>query len=198
MVRPAPAPRQLADRRPPRVLTADQVDDEAWLKAACRRPRSTSLASRRCRPATAADPPLPAARRRLGRGRRAPRRPRNSPPTRSTARRTGASRSRRKPTKKQSTRWSSWRDASSGCGRSPCAGCEIAEREIRRDIPVWGAASDLPDAAGAVTREEIEASLADPDGAYRRLRRVMDAWCALWFWPLTDDRHVEAPYPRRR
>ena len=38
-----------------------------------------------------------------------------------------------------------------------------------------------------VTREEIEASLADPDGAYRRLRLVMDAWCALWFWPLTED-----------
>ena len=38
-----------------------------------------------------------------------------------------------------------------------------------------------------VTREEIEESLADPDGAYRRLRRIMDAWCALWFWPLTED-----------
>ncbi len=38
-----------------------------------------------------------------------------------------------------------------------------------------------------VTREEIEASLADPDGAYRRLKLVMDAWCALWFWPLTED-----------
>ena len=38
-----------------------------------------------------------------------------------------------------------------------------------------------------VTREEIEASLADREGAYRRLRLVMDAWCALWFWPLTED-----------
>ena len=38
-----------------------------------------------------------------------------------------------------------------------------------------------------VTREEIEESLADVDGAYRRLRRIMDAWCALWFWPLTED-----------
>ena len=43
-----------------------------------------------------------------------------------------------------------------------------------------------------VTREEIEESLADPDGAYRRLRLVMDAWCALWFWPLTED-DVEPP-----
>lgn len=63
---------------------------------------------------------------------------------------------------------------------------QIAESEIRRAIPVWGA-DDLPTAGGAVTREAIEASLADPNGAYQRLRRVMDTWCALWFWPLTDN-----------
>lgn len=62
---------------------------------------------------------------------------------------------------------------------------EIAESEIRRAIPVWGAHS-LP-SGGAVTREVIEASLNDDRGSYRRLRRVMDAWCALWFWPLTDE-----------
>lgn len=61
---------------------------------------------------------------------------------------------------------------------------EVAEREIRRSIPVWGA-ENLP-VGGAVQREQIEAALADPNGAYRRLRLVMDAWCALWFWPLTD------------
>jgi hypothetical protein len=66
---------------------------------------------------------------------------------------------------------------------------EIAESQIRRDIPVWklqkvpltASPSERP-----VSREEIEASLADPNGAYQRLRRVMDAWCALWFWPLTE------------
>jgi hypothetical protein len=62
---------------------------------------------------------------------------------------------------------------------------QIAESEIRRAIPVWGA-DELP-LGGAVTREAIEAALADPGGAYRRLRRVMDAWCALWFWSLTDE-----------
>ncbi|NCT90972.1 class I SAM-dependent DNA methyltransferase [Cellulomonas sp. APG4] len=61
---------------------------------------------------------------------------------------------------------------------------EIAEREVRRAIPVWGA-EGLP-SGGAVQREQIELALADAKGAYRRLRRVMDAWCALWFWPLTD------------
>ena len=60
----------------------------------------------------------------------------------------------------------------------------LAEQEIRRSIPVWGAGK-LP-AGGAVQREQIEESLADEAGAYRRLRRVMDAWTALWFWPLTD------------
>ncbi|GBF17240.1 hypothetical protein Br6_04646 [Rhodococcus sp. Br-6] len=61
---------------------------------------------------------------------------------------------------------------------------EIAEAQIRRDIAVWGA-DDLP-VGGVVSREDIEESLGDQNGAYRRLRRVMDAWCALWFWPLTD------------
>ncbi|PSL08461.1 hypothetical protein CLV30_101433 [Haloactinopolyspora alba] len=60
----------------------------------------------------------------------------------------------------------------------------IAEQEIRRSIPVWEA-GDLP-VGGAVQRPQIEAALADADGAYQRLRRVMDAWTALWFWPLTD------------
>ncbi|MGY1637899.1 class I SAM-dependent DNA methyltransferase [Geodermatophilus sp. SYSU D00742] len=66
----------------------------------------------------------------------------------------------------------------------------IAESEIRRHIEVWGA-KDLPEATGAVSREQIEAVLNDPEGAYRRLRRVMDAWCALWFWPLTDRRTLD-------
>ncbi|WP_180536654.1 Eco57I restriction-modification methylase domain-containing protein [Micrococcus luteus] len=59
-----------------------------------------------------------------------------------------------------------------------------AEQQSGRDLALWG--REAPAARGAVTREQIEASLADPDGAYRRLRRVMDAWCALWFWPLTE------------
>ncbi|KHO26834.1 restriction endonuclease subunit M [Mycolicibacterium setense] len=66
----------------------------------------------------------------------------------------------------------------------------IAESEIRRDIDVWGLHSE--DRSGAaVTREQIEAVLQDENGAYRRLRRVMDAWCALWSWPLTTD--IEPP-----
>lgn len=66
----------------------------------------------------------------------------------------------------------------------------IAESEIRRDIDIWGLepAQSSPD---AVTREQIETVLHDENGAFRRLRRVMDAWCALWSWPLTTD--IEPP-----
>ncbi|UXN24517.1 class I SAM-dependent DNA methyltransferase [Curtobacterium flaccumfaciens] len=62
----------------------------------------------------------------------------------------------------------------------------IAEQEIRRDIPLWG--RDRPDSQRkpVVSREEIERTLNDQDGAYQRLRRVMDVWCAMWFWPLTN------------
>ncbi|WP_415395267.1 Eco57I restriction-modification methylase domain-containing protein [Rhodococcus globerulus] len=66
---------------------------------------------------------------------------------------------------------------------------EIAEAEIRREIDMWGA--EKTQHTPAVTREQIETVLKDPNGAYRRLRRVMDAWAALWSWPLTSD--IEAP-----
>jgi hypothetical protein len=62
----------------------------------------------------------------------------------------------------------------------------IAEAEIRRPIDVWGAAGSLPEATGAVTRPQIEKVLHNADGAYLRLRRIMDAWGALWFWPVTE------------
>ncbi|MHC6211442.1 DNA methyltransferase [Rhodococcus ruber] len=61
----------------------------------------------------------------------------------------------------------------------------IAESEARRTIHVFGA--DEPEHTPAVTREQIEQVLHDENGAYRRLRRAMDAWCALWSWPLTTD-----------
>jgi hypothetical protein len=61
---------------------------------------------------------------------------------------------------------------------------EIAESEIRRSVSVWRG-QNIP-LGGMVQRAEIEAALANPSGAYRRLRRVMDAWCALWFWPISD------------
>lgn len=66
----------------------------------------------------------------------------------------------------------------------------IAEEESSRALDLWGR-EETP-RTQAVSREQIEASLADADGAYRRLRTLMDAWCALWFWPLTEEL-VEPP-----
>lgn len=68
----------------------------------------------------------------------------------------------------------------------------VAEAEASRRIDLWGRKAHN-DAGSTVSREEIEAYLAAPDSAYRRLRLVMDAWCALWFWPLTTD--VTPPSP---
>jgi hypothetical protein len=68
---------------------------------------------------------------------------------------------------------------------------QIAEQEARRSVLLWG--REEHDHTPAVGREEIEATLSDPNGAYQRLRRVMDAWAALWFWPLTDTDGVKPP-----
>ncbi|GAB2660893.1 class I SAM-dependent DNA methyltransferase [Prescottella soli] len=66
----------------------------------------------------------------------------------------------------------------------------IAELEIRRDINLWGVQQE-EEPPVTVTREQIERVLHDDNGAYRRLRRAMDAWCAIWSWQLTTD--IEPP-----
>ena len=60
----------------------------------------------------------------------------------------------------------------------------VAEAEASRRIDLWGRETQ-DDAGSTVSREEIEDYLGNRGSAYRRLRLVMDAWCALWFWPLT-------------
>lgn len=61
---------------------------------------------------------------------------------------------------------------------------EIAEREIRRDVDVWGHESVE---GHGVTRTEITRALFDDaDSPYRRLRLVADAWCSMWFWPVEE------------
>lgn len=72
---------------------------------------------------------------------------------------------------------------------------EIAESQASRDIPLWNDPREPGASGNPVARAQIEQFLGDPDGPYQRLRRVMDAWCALWFWPLTDEltRGVQPP-----
>ncbi|MGY9064005.1 hypothetical protein [Streptomyces sp. CAS3] len=95
---------------------------------------------------------------------------------------------------------------------------ELSEREIARSIEVWGADTkdeefaflrrsegdgDNSDAAAVrMSKEKVYADLFRAAGTpYWRLKRVMDAWCALWFWPVgkaglldgTDDAYAGAP-----
>ncbi|MET7761202.1 hypothetical protein ABZS71_03875 [Streptomyces sp. NPDC005393] len=73
---------------------------------------------------------------------------------------------------------------------------ELSEREIARSIDVWEAdpADDefgflrrAENGAGAtrLSKEKVYADLFNAvDTPYWRLKQVMDAWCALWFWPV--------------
>ncbi|MBC2864467.1 hypothetical protein [Streptomyces mexicanus] len=66
----------------------------------------------------------------------------------------------------------------------------LSEAAIARKIDVWGAKPDDPEygflrtATGAVPKEQVMADLfLATETPYWRLKKVMDAWCALWFWP---------------
>ncbi|MGN9779791.1 class I SAM-dependent DNA methyltransferase [Nonomuraea sp. ZG12] len=59
----------------------------------------------------------------------------------------------------------------------------ISEREISRKIDVWEA-DWITQPAEAVGKEKVYEDLTSPGTPYWRLKKVMDAWCALWFWPL--------------
>jgi hypothetical protein len=67
---------------------------------------------------------------------------------------------------------------------------ELSEREIARRIPVWGADPTDPEfeflksPTHAVAKEKVLEDLFEAvDTPYWRLKMIMDAWCALWFWP---------------
>ncbi|UUN25391.1 hypothetical protein [Streptomyces sp. FIT100] len=77
---------------------------------------------------------------------------------------------------------------------------ELSEREIARTIDVWGTGReedaeeyaflrrDKTNAEGdslPLTKEQVFQDLFEAEGSpYWRLKQVMDAWCALCFWPL--------------
>ncbi|MFF5879932.1 hypothetical protein ACIQ9M_15480 [Streptomyces californicus] len=93
---------------------------------------------------------------------------------------------------------------------------ELSEREIARTIDVWGTDREEdaeeyaflrrdkqnPDQSLPLTKEQVFKDLFAAEGSpYWRLKQVMDAWCALWFWPLekvglldgTDVEYATAP-----
>ncbi|GHC86974.1 restriction endonuclease subunit M [Nocardiopsis terrae] len=60
---------------------------------------------------------------------------------------------------------------------------ELSEREISRHVDVYGADwIDQPE--DVIPREEVLANLTEKGTPYWRLKTLMDAWCALWFWPV--------------
>ncbi|MFF4648054.1 hypothetical protein [Streptomyces sp. NPDC001389] len=68
---------------------------------------------------------------------------------------------------------------------------ELSEQAIARHIDVWGTDPDDPEYAflqrpdQAVTKEQVLEDLFNAaDTPYWRLKKIMDAWCALWFWPI--------------
>ncbi|HEY9476285.1 MAG TPA: restriction endonuclease subunit M, partial [Mycobacteriales bacterium] len=93
---------------------------------------------------------------------------------------------RRKPTKAQQARLEALARRTERLWELAIRRLQISEREVSRRIDVWGAPNPS-ESSGAVTREQIESALHDPERPYQRLRLAMDAWCALWFWPLGDD-----------
>ena len=75
---------------------------------------------------------------------------------------------------------------------------ELSEQAVSRRVDVWGAASD-PDEVDqreyafvrvpekAAPKEQVLEDLFEAaDTPYWRLKKIMDAWCALWFWPLDE------------
>ncbi|MBK3580363.1 hypothetical protein JHN63_42575, partial [Streptomyces sp. MBT65] len=70
----------------------------------------------------------------------------------------------------------------------------LSEQEISRNVDVWGAGS-LPrdgqgqgaqSGRGSMDRDAVLEALHRKGTPYWRLKQVMDAWCALWFWPLEE------------
>ncbi|MGW1881579.1 class I SAM-dependent DNA methyltransferase [Streptomyces sp. NPDC001970] len=77
-----------------------------------------------------------------------------------------------------------------------CRRLEISERDISRKIDVWGAESEwLRQPVEAVQREDVLADLEREDTPYWRLKTLMDAWCALWFWPVHEASILDGTNP---
>ncbi|MHA4946091.1 class I SAM-dependent DNA methyltransferase [Micromonospora sp. SD19] len=67
---------------------------------------------------------------------------------------------------------------------------DMSEQNIARRIPIWGAGTDEPEYGflhqqeRSTPKEDVLRDLFEAvDTPYWRLKLVMDAWCALWFWP---------------
>ncbi|MFB7630620.1 Eco57I restriction-modification methylase domain-containing protein [Streptomyces sp. NPDC056149] len=67
----------------------------------------------------------------------------------------------------------------------------LSEQEIARHVDVWGAGASIPRDGSETHRKPMDrdavlAALHRKGTPYWRLKQLMDAWCALWFWPLEE------------
>lgn len=76
---------------------------------------------------------------------------------------------------------------------------EISERDISRRIDVWGSEDGwLRRPEEAVQRDKVLVDLEAVDTPYWRLKTLMDAWCALWFWPAQSAALLDGTHERYR
>lgn len=71
---------------------------------------------------------------------------------------------------------------------------ELSERKVSRRIDVWGA-DWLEPSTEATDKQKVLDDLTALGTPYWRLKTVMDAWCALWFWPLDKVADLDGTSP---
>ncbi|MFJ2557764.1 MULTISPECIES: hypothetical protein [unclassified Streptomyces] len=71
---------------------------------------------------------------------------------------------------------------------------ELSERAVARRIDVWGA-DWLKQSSEAQDKQKVLDDLTRHGTPYWRLKTVMDAWCALWFWPLDKVGELDGTAP---
>ncbi|MCM2387915.1 class I SAM-dependent DNA methyltransferase [Streptomyces albipurpureus] len=71
---------------------------------------------------------------------------------------------------------------------------ELSERAVARRIDVWGA-DWLEQSSEAEDKQKVLDDLTRHGTPYWRLKTVMDAWCALWFWPLDRVDLLDGTHP---
>ena len=61
-------------------------------------------------------------------------------------------------------------------------------------VPIWPDKSEAKTTGRTIKEETRKAGMLSEDGdkatPYKRLKLVMDYWCALWFWPLNDTENL--------
>ncbi|MFE9937958.1 DNA methyltransferase family protein [Streptomyces hirsutus] len=71
---------------------------------------------------------------------------------------------------------------------------ELSERKVSRRIDVWEA-DWLEPSDEASDKQRVLDDLTVAGTPYWRLKTVMDAWCALWFWPLDQVSALDGTAP---